>query len=157
MPRVTYIVDGVKQTVEGATGDSVMITAVQNGLDGIVAECGGSCSCATCHVYVDEAWIERTGRATEEESELLEELEVQVPPLQVLLVEPEELEALLPQEPLAEDTEVRELPPQELPEEVEVQERLLLELLVVLLLLGLVYVRRAERNEAAFTDVIERS
>ncbi|MGI5994881.1 2Fe-2S iron-sulfur cluster-binding protein [Saccharomonospora viridis] len=72
MPRVTYIVDGVKQTVEGATGDSVMITAVQNGLDGIVAECGGSCSCATCHVYVDEAWIERTGRATEEESELLE-------------------------------------------------------------------------------------
>jgi 2Fe-2S ferredoxin len=55
MPRVTYIAqDGKETTLDIAEGTSVMQAAVFNGVDGIVAECGGSCMCATCHVYVRE-------------------------------------------------------------------------------------------------------
>ena len=55
MPRVTYIADdGKETTLDVAVGTSVMQAAVYNGVDGIVAECGGSCMCATCHVYVRE-------------------------------------------------------------------------------------------------------
>ena len=53
MPSVTYTAfDGSETAVEGFAGDSVMETAVRNGVPGIVAECGGSLSCATCHVFV---------------------------------------------------------------------------------------------------------
>jgi ferredoxin, 2Fe-2S len=53
MPRVTYIShDGKETTLDIPVGTSVMQAAVLNGVDGIVAECGGSCMCATCHVYV---------------------------------------------------------------------------------------------------------
>jgi ferredoxin, 2Fe-2S len=53
MPRVTYIAHDGKQTaLDVPVGTSVMQAAVLNGVDGIVAECGGSCMCATCHVYV---------------------------------------------------------------------------------------------------------
>ena len=55
MPRVTYIdKDEKTTTLDVAIGTSVMQAAVFNGVDGIVAECGGSCMCATCHVYVQE-------------------------------------------------------------------------------------------------------
>ena len=55
MPRVTYIAsNGKETTLDVAVGTSVMQAAVFNGVDGIVAECGGSCMCATCHVYVRE-------------------------------------------------------------------------------------------------------
>lgn len=58
MVKVTYIEpDGTSRVVEADTGASVMETAVDNDIEGIVAECGGGCSCATCHVYVDEAWL----------------------------------------------------------------------------------------------------
>ena len=50
---------GREQSVEAATGVSVMQAAVSNGVVGIDADCGGSCSCATCHVYVDEAWLDK--------------------------------------------------------------------------------------------------
>lgn len=54
MPNVTYIThDGNPITIAGKLGASVMETAVRNGVPGIVAECGGSCMCATCHVYVE--------------------------------------------------------------------------------------------------------
>jgi len=54
MPQVTYTDHfGGQRTVEATIGDSVMETAVRNGVPGIVAECGGSLSCATCHVFVD--------------------------------------------------------------------------------------------------------
>lgn len=54
MPTVTFTdSQGEQRTVEAAAGDSVMETAVRNGVPGIVAECGGSLSCATCHVLVD--------------------------------------------------------------------------------------------------------
>ena len=55
MPLITYISHtGVKRTIDVPEGDSVMEGAVQNGVDGIVADCGGNCQCATCHVYVEE-------------------------------------------------------------------------------------------------------
>ncbi|MBY4212600.1 2Fe-2S iron-sulfur cluster binding domain-containing protein [Rhodococcus fascians] len=71
MARVTYLSDGADETVDGQLGDSVMITAVQNGIDGIVAECGGALSCATCHVYVDPGWFDKTGPAGEDEADML--------------------------------------------------------------------------------------
>ena len=55
MPRVTYIAhDGKETALDVAVGTSVMQAAIYNGVEGIVAECGGSCMCATCHVYVRE-------------------------------------------------------------------------------------------------------
>lgn len=55
MPQVTYVAHtGKETTLNVADGTSVMQAAVYNGVDGIVAECGGSCMCATCHVYVRE-------------------------------------------------------------------------------------------------------
>ena len=60
MPKVTFIQpDGSTSEVEAVSGDSIMETAIDNDVAGIVAECGGACSCATCHVYVEDGWIER--------------------------------------------------------------------------------------------------
>lgn len=60
MPKVTFFQpDGSSTQVQGLSGDSVMETAIDNDIPGIIAECGGACSCATCHVYVDEAWADR--------------------------------------------------------------------------------------------------
>jgi 2Fe-2S ferredoxin len=73
MPRVMYIdIAGAARTVEVSVGTSVMQGAVQNNVPGIVAECGGACACATCHVFVDEAWRERVGSPDEAESAMLE-------------------------------------------------------------------------------------
>ena len=61
MPRVTYISHDGKETVlDVPVGTSVMQAAVLNGVDGIVAECGGSCMCATCHVFVREDLLPKT-------------------------------------------------------------------------------------------------
>jgi 2Fe-2S ferredoxin len=60
MPKVTYIQpDGQTKVVEAPAGTTVMEAAVDNDVAGIVAECGGACSCATCHVYVDPSWIDK--------------------------------------------------------------------------------------------------
>lgn len=60
MPKVTYTsADGDVTAFEGNEGDSVMEVAVRNGLPGIVAECGGSLACSTCHVYVQEDELEQ--------------------------------------------------------------------------------------------------
>ena len=73
MVKVTYIQpDGSRQEVQGIEGDSVMQTALNAGVPGIIAECGGSMSCATCHVYVDEAWAGKTGERSESEEDMLD-------------------------------------------------------------------------------------
>ena len=73
MPRVTYVAaSGAAIVVDAAAGDSVMQVAVANGVDGIVAECGGSASCATCHVYVDDAFLPLLPEIGEIEGEMLD-------------------------------------------------------------------------------------
>lgn len=73
MPKVTFKqLDGSTQTVEVKAGLSVMEAAIQNNIAGIEAECGGSCSCATCHVYVSEADLDRLEPADELEDEMLD-------------------------------------------------------------------------------------
>lgn len=72
MPRVTYVQhNGTVHNVELKSGMSVMQGAVDNGIPGIDADCGGQCACATCHVYVDPAWVENTGDPSEQESGML--------------------------------------------------------------------------------------
>lgn len=72
MPKVTYISHtGDSTTIEAAVGTSVMENAVRNGIDGIVAECGGACMCATCHVYVDPAFLDRLPPIGEEQEQML--------------------------------------------------------------------------------------
>jgi 2Fe-2S ferredoxin len=73
MPRVTYIdTAGKETTLDIAVGTSVMQAAVFNGLDGIVAECGGSCMCATCHVYVTESQMALLPPVGEDEDAMLD-------------------------------------------------------------------------------------
>ena len=73
MVKVTYIEhNGTTHTVEGEAGQTVMETAIKHGIPGIIAECGGACSCATCHVYVDEAWKEKTGSPSPMEEDMLD-------------------------------------------------------------------------------------
>jgi ferredoxin, 2Fe-2S len=73
MPRVTYIdTAGKETTLDIAVGTSVMQAAVLNGIDGIVAECGGSCMCATCHVYVREDQLPQTPTMQPDEDAMLE-------------------------------------------------------------------------------------
>lgn len=62
---------GNEQAVEAAAGTSVMQAAVSNGVAGIDADCGGSCSCATCHVFVDEAWLGKLGEMDPNEDAML--------------------------------------------------------------------------------------
>lgn len=73
MPKITFVSpqDG-RTTVEASDGDSVMQTALANGVEGIVAECGGAMMCATCHCYVDEDWLAKTGAASDDERAMLD-------------------------------------------------------------------------------------
>jgi ferredoxin, 2Fe-2S len=62
MPGVTYIeFNGAEHIVEVPVGTTLMRGAVDNNVPGIDADCGGQCACATCHVYVDAAWLDQTG------------------------------------------------------------------------------------------------
>ena len=73
MAKITYIeFDGTAHEVDVETGASVMEGAIHNDVPGIEAECGGSCSCATCHVYVDPDWVSRAGDAGPLERDMLE-------------------------------------------------------------------------------------
>ena len=73
MPQITFIQpDGTQQVVEGQNGMTVMETARKHLIEGIEAECGGACACATCHVYVDEAWQQKVGGANEMEEDMLD-------------------------------------------------------------------------------------
>ena len=73
MPKITYIdSEGTARTVEAEVGSTVMETAIRNNIPGIEAECGGACACATCHVYVDEAWRGKTGEKSAMEESMLD-------------------------------------------------------------------------------------
>jgi 2Fe-2S ferredoxin len=73
MARITFIgTDGTRYEVEAENGSTVMENAIRNGVPGIEAECGGACACATCHVYVDEAWRAVTGTAEPMEEDMLD-------------------------------------------------------------------------------------
>lgn len=73
MALVFYVAhDGSKFEADVPAGSSVMDGALNNGIDGILAECGGAMSCATCHVYVDEAWVDKVSPANEMETDMLE-------------------------------------------------------------------------------------
>jgi 2Fe-2S ferredoxin len=73
MPKITYIDSAdTARTVDAEIGATVMETAIRNGVPGIEAECGGACACATCHVYVEEAWRAKTGEASAMEQDMLD-------------------------------------------------------------------------------------
>jgi ferredoxin, 2Fe-2S len=73
MPKITFIEHGGKKhTVDAPLGTTVMENAIRNGVPGIVAECGGACACATCHVHVDEAWKEKVGPPSPMEEDMLD-------------------------------------------------------------------------------------
>ena len=72
MPKITYVAhDGTTKTVEEKIGVSVMQAAQNAGIGGIVAECGGSMMCATCHVYVREPWAAKLSKPDATENEML--------------------------------------------------------------------------------------
>ncbi len=73
MATITYIsYSGIESKVDVENGKSLMVGAVDNLVEGIIGDCGGCCSCATCHVMVDESWVARTGEPDEAEQEMLE-------------------------------------------------------------------------------------
>lgn len=72
MPRVTYVnASGSARTVEVPAGDSVMDGALDNNIAGIIGQCGGGCTCSTCHCYVEAPWDQRLPPAHPDELELL--------------------------------------------------------------------------------------
>jgi 2Fe-2S ferredoxin len=76
LPRVTFIEsDGETFLVGVPVGLTLMDASVRNNLPGIIAECGGMCSCGTCHVFVEEPWQERLNEPELEEEDLLEFLD----------------------------------------------------------------------------------
>ena len=73
MPTVKFIEhNGTEHVVEGNSGDSLMSIALNNLVPGIDADCGGECSCATCHVLIDDAWASKTGSPSEQEESMLD-------------------------------------------------------------------------------------
>jgi ferredoxin, 2Fe-2S len=73
MPKITFSEpDGTRREVDARLGESAMQAATRNGIEGIIGECGGSCICATCHCYVDQAWRQHIGPPGQAEAELLE-------------------------------------------------------------------------------------
>ena len=70
--RVTYVEpDGRRFSVEVASGDTLMDGALDNNIPGIIGQCGGGCTCVTCHCYVDSPWFERLPPPHPDEAELL--------------------------------------------------------------------------------------
>ena len=73
MPRITYIAhDGTEHTVEAAVGTTVMNAAIDNGVPGIDADCGGRSACGTCHVFVRDEWLVRLRKPRELEKTMLQ-------------------------------------------------------------------------------------
>jgi len=73
MPKITFIENsGNSKTIEVEKGLSVMEGAVQNNINGIDADCGGGMACATCHVYVENKWLDRLIKAEDAEIDMID-------------------------------------------------------------------------------------
>ncbi|TDU22463.1 2Fe-2S ferredoxin [Panacagrimonas perspica] len=73
MPKIVFIeASGKEHVVEAKAGESVMFAATGNMVPGILADCGGSCTCATCHAYLDEGWVDKAAPVGEDEAAMLE-------------------------------------------------------------------------------------
>jgi len=73
MAKITYIEhNGTEHTIDVESGMTVMEGAIKNSIPGIDADCGGACACATCHVYVADAWKEKVGAAESMEEDMLD-------------------------------------------------------------------------------------
>ncbi len=73
MTRIIFVQpDGGEQPVDASVGQSVMQAAIGAMVPGIVADCGGACSCATCHGYVDEHWVSRVPAASPDELDMID-------------------------------------------------------------------------------------
>ena len=72
MPKVTFVAfTGTPRSVEVPSGTSLMRAATDNRVAGIDGDCGGNCACATCHIYVDPAWLSRVGARSAGENDML--------------------------------------------------------------------------------------
>lgn len=73
MPKIIYVeFSRTEHVIDVPRGCTVMEGAVQNGIPGIDADCGGACACGTCHVYVDPAWVAKTGSPNTSETGMME-------------------------------------------------------------------------------------
>lgn len=73
MTKISIVAfDGTRFDVDAENGSTVMENAIRNAVPGIEAECGGACACATCHVYVDDAWSEKVGTPEPMEEDMLD-------------------------------------------------------------------------------------
>ena len=73
MAKIIYVEPGgTRHEVEAETGSTVMENAIRNDVPGIIAECGGACTCATCHVYIDDSWLEKAGGPSAMEEDMLD-------------------------------------------------------------------------------------
>jgi 2Fe-2S ferredoxin len=72
MPKITLIeFNGTNHTIDADVGKSLMLNAIDNGVPGIDADCGGACACGTCHVFLNEDWLEAAGVANSLEDAML--------------------------------------------------------------------------------------
>jgi len=73
MPKIIFIdYQGNQSEVEANVGNSLMEAAVDNDVAGIDADCGGACACATCHVYIDDQWMDKVGKPDDLETDMLD-------------------------------------------------------------------------------------
>ena len=73
MAKIIYVDhEGTERAIEATNGESVMETAIKNSIPGIDADCGGACACATCHSYVDEAWLDKIPEMDDMEDSMLD-------------------------------------------------------------------------------------
>ncbi|MCF6329519.1 MAG: 2Fe-2S iron-sulfur cluster-binding protein [Henriciella sp.] len=73
MAKITYVDhEGNARDIEAKNGETVMETAIKNSIAGIDADCGGACACATCHVYIAEAFMDKVGAPEDMEQSMLD-------------------------------------------------------------------------------------
>lgn len=73
MPKITFVEhSGKTHPVDAAVGENLMQIALNNGVPGMLGDCGGNCACATCHVYVDAPWSDKVAPPEKTEQEMIE-------------------------------------------------------------------------------------